>query len=120
VIRGKLAAVTAGAGVGLCALVVIQSLAFAVTGAYLLVVAPLLGLVVAWEVYRALHRVCSTGRRRSQLGAFAGIWLLVALAWFGVSFGGVPLLLPALVLSLALALTPRAAGASLCSEPARA
>jgi len=107
--RGQLAAVMAGGGVLLVGLTVVLGAVFAATGAYLLIVAPLIGLLVAWEVYRALHRLCSTGSRRAEATAFAGILLLVALAILGVSFGGFPLLLPAILLSLAAALTPRPA-----------
>jgi hypothetical protein len=41
----------------------------------------------------------------------AGIWFLVVVAIMGVSFGGFPLLIPAMVLALAAALTPRPARA---------
>ena len=107
--RGKLAAVTAGSGVLLVALAVVHGTILATTGAYLLIVAPLIGLPVAWVVYGALHRVCSTGSKRAEVTAFTGISLLVVLAVLGVSFGGISLLLPAIVLSLAAALTPRPA-----------
>jgi len=107
--RGKLAALAAATGVGFAALVVGQAAAFAATGAYLVIVAPLAGLPVAVAVYRALHRLCTTGSRRAEVTAFAGIWLLIAVAIIGVSSGGFPLLVPAMFLALAAALTPRPA-----------
>lgn len=107
--RGKAASITAGAGVVLAALAVVQGAVFAATGAYLLIVAPLVGLPVALAVYRALHRLCSTGSRRAEATALAGIWFLAAVAIIGISFGGFPLALPAMLLALAAALTPRPA-----------
>jgi hypothetical protein len=105
--RGKLAAIAAAAGVVLAALAVVQAAVFAATGAYLAIVAPLVGLPVALAVYRALHRLCNTGSRLAEATALAGIWFLVGVAIMGISFGGLPLILPAIVLALAAALTPR-------------
>lgn len=105
--KGKFAAIAAAAGVVLAVLAVVQGAVFAATGAYLLIVAPLVGLPVALAVYRALHRLCSTGSRRAEATAVAGIWFLVAVAIIGISFGGFPLVLPAMFLALAAALTPR-------------
>ena len=107
--RGKLAAAAAGAAVLVAALGIVQGALVAATGAYLLILAPLIGLPVALGVYRALHRRCTTGSRRALATAFAGIWLLIAVAILGVSFGGFTLLLPAMLLALAAALTPRPA-----------
>ena len=109
--RGRLAAIAAAAGVVLAALAVVQAAVFAATGAYLLIAAPLVGLPVALAVYRALHRLCSSGSRRAEATALAGISLLFSVAIMGISFGGIPLLLPAIVLALAAALTPGPASA---------
>lgn len=110
--RGKLAAALALAGVGLAALALLQAAVFAASGAYLLIVAPLVGLPVAFGTYRALRQVCATGSSRAQGAAAAGILFLVASAIIGISFGGFPLLLPAMFLALAAALTPRSVGRS--------
>ena len=110
--RGKAAAIAAAGGVVLAASTVVLGAVFAATGAYLLLVAPLVGLPVAWEVYRALHRLCTTGSRRAAATALAGIGFLVAVAILGISFGGFPLLGPAMLLALAAALTPRPARGS--------
>jgi hypothetical protein len=107
--RGKLAASAAGAAVLLAALGVVGGALSAATGAYLLILAPLIGLPIALAVYKALHRRCTTGSRRALAAAFAGIWLLIAVAILGVSFGGFSLILPAMLLALAAALTPRPA-----------
>jgi hypothetical protein len=107
--RGTFAAIAAAAGVVLAALAVLLGAVLAATGAYLLIVAPLVGLPLALEIYRALHRLCSTGSRRAEATALAGIWLLVAVAILGISFGGFPLILPAMFLALAATLTPRPA-----------
>src|SRR4051812_5420762 len=107
--RGKFAATAAAAGVVLAALAVVLGAVLAATGAYVLIVAPLVGLPLALEVYRALQRLCSTGSRRAEATAVAGIWSLVAIAILGISFGGFPLVLPAMFLALAAALTPRPA-----------
>ena len=108
--RGDVAAGTAAAGVVLAGLAVVQALVFAATGAYLLVVAPLVGLAVTLAVFRALRRVCTTGSRGARAEATAGVLFLGAVAILGISFGGFALLLPALALALAVALTPRPAG----------
>ncbi len=97
----------AAAGVVLAALAVVQAAIFALWGAYLLIVAPLIGLHVAWAVHRALHEVCTTGSLRAETTAAGGILFLGALAIVGISFGGFPLLVPAIFLALAAALTPR-------------
>ena len=105
--RGDVAAGLAGAGVALAALAVVYGAAAATTGAYALVVAPLLGLPIALGVFRALRRVCTTGAAAAEGLALAGILLLGVLAIMGVSFGGFPLLTTAILLALAAALTPR-------------
>jgi len=106
---GKLAAGMARAGVALVGLTVLQGAAFPASGAYLLIVAPLVGLLIAGWVYWVLHQRCTTGNRFSGFLAAIGIVLLVVIAIFGISFGGVSLLLPAVVLAVAAVLTPRAA-----------
>ncbi len=76
-------------------------------GAYLLVAAPLAGLLVALAVFGALRRVCRTGSRSARDGAWAGIMALLIGAYFGISFGGFMLLVPAALLAVAAAITPR-------------
>jgi hypothetical protein len=109
VTRGKLAAGVAATGVALSALALVQAVVFAASGAYLLVVAPIVGLPIAVSVYRALRTVCTTGSARAGAAAGAGILLLAAIALAGISFGGLPLLFPAMFLAIAAALTPRPA-----------
>lgn len=109
-LRGRIAAAVAAAGVGLVVLAIVQAAAFAVSGAYLLLAAPVLGLPVALRVYRALHRVCTTRSRSAEVQAVAGILLLIAMAILGISFGGLALLPPAALLAVAAALTPRPPG----------
>ncbi len=96
----------AAVAVALAALAIVQGAVFALSGAYLLVAAPLVGLPLALLVYRALHRVCTTGGRGARLEALAGTLVLTAIAILGMSFGGFPLLLPALLLAVAVAVTP--------------
>jgi hypothetical protein len=105
--RGAVAAGLAAAGVALAAMAIVAGFAFAVSGAPLLAVAPLLGLPIALAVHGALRRTCHTGSRAAQWGAAGGVVALVMLAVGGLSFGGIPLLLPALCLVAALAVTPR-------------
>ena len=108
--RGVLAATVAGSAVLLTALAVVQSAFFAPQGAHLLIVAPAAGLVVAVAVFGALQRFCRSGSGPARGLAIAGIAVLFPLAVLGVSFGGLQLLLPALLLAVAAALTPRPAG----------
>jgi hypothetical protein len=98
--RGALAAGLATTGVVLAALALAVSAAPALTGAYALVAAPLLGLPLALVVRGAL-------RRADRAQAFLGVVVMVLLALGGISLGGIPLLLPALCLAAALAVTPR-------------
>lgn len=105
--RGTLAAVTAGAAVVLLGLAVVQGVVLAFGGAHLLVAAPLVGLLVALAVFGALRRVCRTGSRSARDGAWAGIMALLIGAYFGISFGGFMLLVPAALLAVAAAITPR-------------
>jgi hypothetical protein len=109
VARGKIAAGLAATGVALAVLAVLLGVVFAIAGAYLLIVAPVVGLPVAFAVYRALHRRCTTGSTRAAAAASAGILFLGAFAIVGISVGGLPLLLPAVFLAFAAALTPRPA-----------
>jgi hypothetical protein len=105
--RGRFAAGIAATGVGLAGLAVASSLAIALSGPYLLMVAPLLGLPITFGVFKALRRVCTTGSRKAEAQAVAGILALPVLAVFGISFGGFQLLPPAILLAVAAALTPR-------------
>ena len=97
--RGAVAAGLATTGVVLAAIALGVSAAFALTGAYALVAAPLLGLPLALLVRGAL-------RRADRPRAFAGVVAMILLAIGGISLGGIPLLLPALCLAAALAVTP--------------
>ena len=108
VVRRKLAAGLAGAGVVLAGLAVVQAAIFAVSGSYLLIVAPLVGLPIAVWVYRSLRQRCTSGDRSGGVVAASGVGVLVGIAIVGISFGGISLLLPAVFLALAVALTPRA------------
>jgi hypothetical protein len=60
------------------ALAVVQAAVFAVGGAYLLIVAPLVGAPVAFAVYRALQRLCTTGSTGAAAAASARILFLAA------------------------------------------
>jgi len=110
-IRGRIAAGVAATAVGLAALAVVQAAVFAASGAYLLIVAPLVGLPLALAIYRTLHRLCSTGGRFARAEALAGSLALAAIAIVGISFGGFALLLPAVLLAIAAGLTPSPARA---------
>lgn len=111
--RGNLAAGLAGTGVALAALAVVQGIFFALSGAYMLLVAPLIGLLIALGIYGSLHALCTTGAARERFEAFGQVFLLAALAVLGISFGGYPLLLPAALLAVATVLTPRPAPAAI-------
>ncbi len=105
--RGTLAATLAGSAVVLLGLALAQGVVSAFGGAYLLVAAPLTGLLVALVVLGLLRRVCRTGSRSARQLAWTGIVLLVVGAVFGVSFGGSMLLLPVALLTVAAAITPQ-------------
>lgn len=107
-VRGKLAAGIAGSAVVLAGLAVAQSAAFALSGAYLLIAAPLVGLPITVGVYLALHRICTIEDRRAEAVAAVGPLLLAGVAVLGISFGGFSLLVPAMLLAVAAVLTPRA------------
>ena len=110
--RGIAAATLAGAAVGLVVLALIVLVPVALEGAWGLLLAPLAGLGIAVLVFRSLRRVCSTGDRGARALAALGCLLLAATAVLGVSFGGVRLLLPTLLLILATAVTPGASAAA--------
>ncbi len=105
--RGTLAATLALSAVVLLGLGVVQGIVSAFGGAYLLVVAPLAGLLVAIGVFHALRRVCRTGSRPARELAWAGVVFLLVGAFLGVSFGGFLLIVPAALLAVSAAITPR-------------
>jgi hypothetical protein len=107
VTRGRAAAAVATFAVGLLVLAVAYGVVAAVSGAYLVVVAPALGLAIAVGVWASLRRLCSGGSRHARLTASAGIALLLVVAVLGISFGGALLVVPAAALILAAGLTPR-------------
>lgn len=105
--RGRAAAAVASLAVGLLVLAVAYGVVAAAGGAYLVVVAPALGLAIAVGVWASLRRMCTTGRRDAGVRAVAGIVVLLVVAVLGISFGGALLVVPAAALTLAAALTPR-------------
>lgn len=107
----QVAAAMGAAGVAFAWVAVLWGVVLAWGGAPLLLVAPLCGLPVAAGVHALLRR-----SRRGDGGptlplAATGIAALVALAIGGVSFGGLPLLVTAVLLALSAALTPKRAAA---------
>ena len=104
--RGTAAATLAGAGVGLLVLALVMTVPVALGGAWGVLLAPLAGLGVALLVFRSLRRVCSTGDRGGRSLAVLGCGLLASIAVVGISFGGMLLLVPTLLLLLATAVTP--------------
>ena len=112
--RYRFAASLASLAVGLLVFALAYGVVVAVGGAYVVVVAPALGSGIAVGVWRSLRRLCTTGSRHAQRAALSGIVLLVAIAILGISFGGAFLLLPAAILALAAALTPRARARTVC------
>ncbi len=105
--RGTLAASLAGSAVVLVALAVLQAVVSALDGAYLMLAVPVAGLFVALGVFGALRRVCRGGSRSALALAYAGVVVLVVGGFFGVSFGGVQLIVPAALLAVAATITPR-------------
>jgi hypothetical protein len=112
--RGKAAAALASFAVGLLGFALAYGAFVAVGGAYLVVVAPASGSAIAVGVWTSLRRLCTTGSRHAERAALGGIILLVATAVLGISFGGALLLLPAAILALAAALTPRPRARTVC------
>jgi hypothetical protein len=100
VIRGSAAAAVASFAVGLLVLAVAYAVVAAVRGAYLLVVAPAVGLAIAVGVW-SLCRMCTTGSRYAGPTALDGIVLLLVVAVLGISFGGALLVVPAAALMTA-------------------
>lgn len=108
--RGTAAATLVLVAIGLLALALVQSIAWAYyEGAYLLTPAPLLGLGMAVTVFFALRRVCTTGSRSAEAFVFTCLLLTPIIAYFGVSFGGFQLLVPGVLLAIAAVITPRPA-----------
>ena len=105
--RGRAAAALASGAVGLLGLAVLYGVFSAIEGAYLLWVAPIVGMAIGLRVWSALRRVCTTGSRSAELTAVAGIAIMPIVAYFGVSFGGIALLVPAALLAVAAVVTPR-------------
>jgi len=114
VIRGRAAAALSTSAVVILAVAVLYRLRAATQGEYLLVVAPAVGMVVGLSVWGALRRLCTTGSRSAEAIAVGGVVVLPVVAIVGISFGGIALLLPAALLAVAGALTPRPRTRGIC------
>jgi hypothetical protein len=105
--RGLFAAGLAGGAVVIAGLIAVWGVVRALDGEWSLLLAPLIGLPIALAVFRALQLTCRRGDVGFGIAAAGGIALLFGLAIVGASLGGVPLLAPAVVLAVALVVTPR-------------
>ena len=105
--RGRLAAGLAGGAVAIAVLIAVWGLTRALDGEWSLLLAPLIGLPIALAVFRTLQLMCRRGGVGFGFAAAGGIALLFVLAIVGPSLGGIPLLVPGVVLAVALVVTPR-------------